>query len=63
MGSGEWLNPPTKWYDEHSNLVLLAHYLADQGENADTVAYAMEKPWKFEDEFNKAQEEQDDSNG
>ncbi len=33
----------------HSQLAELAHYLADSGHDADTVAYAVEKPWKYPD--------------
>lgn len=39
------------WFADHSNIVTLTSYLADHGYSANDVAYAVEKPWKFEDEF------------
>jgi len=42
------------WYAIHDNIVLLAHYLADRGDDAKDVAYAIEKPHKYEDEYNAA---------
>jgi hypothetical protein len=44
--------PP--WYAIHGNVVMLTRYLADQGYEATEVAYAVEKPHKFEVEFEKA---------
>jgi hypothetical protein len=46
-----------KWFTVHDNLVLLVHYLVEQGESAAVVAYAVEKPWYFEDEFEAALEQ------
>lgn len=48
---------PEDWYASHENIVILARHLADQGEAASTVAYAVEKPWKFTEEFEAALEE------
>ena len=45
------------WFTDHSNIVTLTSYLADHGYDAADVAYAVEKPWKFEDEFLLAVEE------
>jgi hypothetical protein len=40
-----------EWWQDHDNIVLLTRHMADTGETADTVADAVAKPWKFEDEF------------
>jgi hypothetical protein len=42
------------WYIEHSNIALLASWAAHTGHNAAEVAYMVEKPWKYDDEFNQA---------
>lgn len=42
------------WYVDHANIVVLARWMADNGYTAEDVAYAVEKPWKYEDEFDKA---------
>jgi hypothetical protein len=47
----------TPWFAYHENIVTLTRYIADQGYSADDVAYAVEKPWKYEKEFKEAQEE------
>ena len=39
------------WYAHHGNLVLLAHHLAENGASGQEVADAVEKPWKYQDEF------------
>lgn len=39
------------WFADHSNIVTLTAWLADSGFSAEDVAYAVEKPWKFEAEF------------
>lgn len=45
------------WYSYHENIVTLTRYLADNGWDADDVAYAVEKPWKYEEEFQEAQKD------
>jgi hypothetical protein len=45
-----------QWFEIHDNLVLLTHHLADTGSTAAEIAYAVEKPWKFRDEFEAALE-------
>ncbi|MEE8177716.1 MAG: hypothetical protein V3T65_06955 [Acidobacteriota bacterium] len=45
-----------KWYEDHDNLVLLTRYLAAMDDSSTEIAYAVEKPWKFEKEFKAAQE-------
>jgi hypothetical protein len=47
----------TNWYEKHDNVVLLTWWMAQNDFPATEVAYAVEKPWKFEEEFNKAKEE------
>jgi hypothetical protein len=44
----------TNWFADHANVVMLTAYMADSGYDAGEVAYAVEKPWKFEDQFNEA---------
>jgi hypothetical protein len=44
------------WYTDYDNIILLVRWLADQHESADECAYAVEKPWKYEDAFNDAVE-------
>lgn len=39
------------WFSDHSNLVTLTSYMAANGYTAEELAYAVEKPWKYEDEF------------
>ena len=45
-----------EWYEIHDNLCLTADYMAEHGFSAKDLAYFVEKPYKFEDEFKKAQE-------
>jgi hypothetical protein len=49
-----------KWFQLHDNLVLLTSYLASVGADAKDVAYAVEKPWKFEDDYKSALKWRDD---
>jgi hypothetical protein len=44
-----------KWWQVYDNVVLLTRWLADNGHDAQQVAYAVEKPWKYGDEFSQAQ--------
>jgi hypothetical protein len=46
--------PAPKWYEKHENIVILATWMADQGNTAHTVVDAIETPWSYEDEFNLA---------
>jgi hypothetical protein len=46
--------PP--WYQDHRNLVLLTAWMADNDYPPKDIAYAVEKPWKHEDEFKQAVE-------
>ena len=40
------------WWDTHDNLVTLLHYLNDhEGYDTDEVIAAVEKPWKYTDEW------------
>jgi hypothetical protein len=41
-------------YETREYMVTTAHYLADQGFTAQDIAYFVEKPWKYEDEYNAA---------
>ena len=40
-----------EWWRDHDNIVTLTAYMAETGYSASEVAYAVEKPWKFEDVF------------
>jgi hypothetical protein len=42
------------WWDASDNMVTLTAWMADNGYSAKDVAYAVEKPWKYEDEFKTA---------
>lgn len=39
------------WWQNHDNLSRLCYWLAGNGYDASDIAYAVEKPWKFEDEY------------
>ena len=43
------------WFTYHENLVTLTRYMAENEYSAEQVAYAVEKPWKFDEEFELAQ--------
>lgn len=45
------------WYGNHENLVTLVHWMAGHGYNATEVADAVEKPWKFAEEFIEARQD------
>jgi hypothetical protein len=47
-----------QWFLRHENVVTLTSWMAWHHCSADAVAYAVEKPWKFEDEFEQAVLEQ-----
>jgi hypothetical protein len=52
------LPPPAapKWYEVHENLAGLAGWLAERDpQDAAQVAAFIEKPWKYEDEWNEYQ--------
>lgn len=44
-------DPDGNWHENHDNVVMLARWLADDGRSAYEVADAVEKPWKFTDEY------------
>lgn len=39
---------------EYDDVVLLSRWMADQGSTADEVACAVEKPWNYGDELERA---------
>ena len=43
-------------YQDHRNLVALTRRMAEQGATGEEVAYAVEKPWKFDDVWAESQE-------
>jgi hypothetical protein len=45
------------WWEINDNVVLLTRYMADHGYDAHAVAYAVDKPWKFKDEYQEARKE------
>ena len=44
----------TEWFEKYTNIVLLTAWMAQNFHEAEAVAYAVEKPWKFENEFRQA---------
>lgn len=48
-----------EWWEARENVATLAAYMADHGHTAAEVAYAVEKPWKHEDEYRQALAELD----
>lgn len=46
------------WWDNHANLLVLLESLRDSGATSEELVYAVEKPWKFNDEYQTALEEQ-----
>jgi hypothetical protein len=42
------------WWENHENLALVASHMADSGATAHDVAYMVEKPWKFTDQYDEA---------
>lgn len=47
-----------EWWNDHSNLLVLLESMRDSGAAPEELVYAMEKPWKFTDEYRTALEEQ-----
>jgi hypothetical protein len=43
-----------EWYDDHRNLAAVARRMGEQGDTIEDVAYMLEKPWKFEDDWRRA---------
>lgn len=46
------------WYMNHDNIVTLIQWMADSEEmsySKQDIAYAVEKPWKYEEEFRTAE--------
>lgn len=46
------------WYADHQNLALLWRWLEDRGDQPADPAHFIEKPWKWEPEWNELQAEQ-----
>lgn len=40
-----------EWWEDHDNLILTSRWMADNGYDASDLAYFIEKPWKYEDEY------------
>lgn len=46
------------WWSDYRNIIRLTRWMADEGGwSAEDIAYAVEKPWKYEDEFRLAVKE------
>lgn len=45
------------WWTDHSNLSLLTEWLAENDYPASNIAYAVTKPWKYTEEFERAKAE------
>lgn len=41
----------TEWYDDRRNLAAVARQMGERGDTVDDVAYMLEKPEKFTDEW------------
>lgn len=48
---------PILWYSDRGNIVTLLWWMEEQGFPIEDIIGAVEKPWKWEDEFKKAEEE------
>tara|TARA_Y100000004_G_scaffold169325_1_gene203472 strand:- start:257 stop:430 length:174 start_codon:yes stop_codon:yes gene_type:complete len=47
----------SEWYETHSNIVALCRFLHDvKCVKVDELLYAMEKPWKYDEEYNEMKE-------
>lgn len=43
------------WFTDHANIVILTSWMArEEAFNKEDMAYAVEKPWKYEEEFKEA---------
>jgi len=41
-----------EWYSDHNNIVALCRFLHDvKGVSVEDLLYALEKPYKYEDEY------------
>jgi hypothetical protein len=45
------LTGPNAWWRTHDNVVQLAYWLAENEYDGKGVAYGVEKPWKYDNEF------------
>jgi len=50
---------PEFWFQTYANIVTLTSYMADNNMDAQEIADAVEKPWKFTEIFEEAQAELD----
>jgi hypothetical protein len=41
----------SEWYDDRRNLAAVARHMGERGDTVDDVAYMLEKPEKFEDDW------------
>lgn len=41
----------SEWYEDRRNLASVARYMGERGDSVDDVAYMLEKPHKFEDDW------------
>lgn len=41
----------SEWYDDRHNLAAVARYMGEQGDSVGDVAYMLERPEKFGDEW------------
>lgn len=39
------------WYEDRNNLAAVARYMGERGDTVEDVAYMLEKPQKFEDDW------------
>lgn len=44
-------NDTPRWFQDHRNMIRLTHWMADNGYEAGDIADAVEKPWKYTEEF------------
>jgi hypothetical protein len=47
------------WWISHDNVLLLIYHMQEMGASAGDIVYAVEKPWKFEEEYQAARDAKD----
>lgn len=47
-------NNDLRWFQDYRNMIRLTRWMSDNGYEAGDIAYAVEKPWKYTEEFERA---------
>lgn len=45
----------SEWHEDRLNLAAVARHMGERGDTVEDVAYMLEKPWKFLDDWHEAQ--------